>query len=466
MSEKEPFIFFHQRKAGGTSIRENLHKASRKLDLKSFIPCYNQVKCNVYSMGHDQAYALYAGHFKWGMQSDLARFHASARESFSCASNFREPASRMESCLYFRFGAKLGERCLNDIPLSEFTAVLDWVDEFGQSCLNEPFRVLSGEADEVAIDQLFPVRFSLQNDSTAYRSTSQPMSLSALAVVNNTLAHTLRCTPIILELPESYLALSRRIPMLGKLDAFSTTTHSNMRGMKCPPLSSERKAMIKEKVALESILYRTIYEKVKGKISENAMHPLLSKCGLWNASSISGFVYKLNDEKYSNAFKEFRKYNPVVEFAPCGLLSMSESPLTKVVIQVIEGTTGLEINRDMIGGRTDPSLIQNSSIVHMSSANFQISAEPHFRFNTSLYSCKNSKTSDCQKKQILSVLKSNIVLLRDPFLFMYENFFANFNSSSSNEKGLLQKLQTLNKENQRNEKLFRHYNHSKFSIFN
>jgi hypothetical protein len=154
ISAESPLIMFHQRKAGGSSIRITLHFASLLLGLPTYISCYTK-PCDAYHVDYDEPYAIYAGHYAWGLQNRLAKFSTSMRSSqFSCITNFRHPVDRINSCLYFRFPDMLSGRCLDELTLEEFKSLLYTMGDYGNSCLNEPFRMLSGETNEIMLDHM------------------------------------------------------------------------------------------------------------------------------------------------------------------------------------------------------------------------------------------------------------------------------------------------------------------------
>lgn len=77
-----PFIFFHQRKAGGSSIRATLHAGAKKNNLKSYIPCLSsekKLRCDTYTLPEKltakNAAVIYGGHIPWGEpQNKYERF--------------------------------------------------------------------------------------------------------------------------------------------------------------------------------------------------------------------------------------------------------------------------------------------------------------------------------------------------------------------------------------------------------
>lgn len=306
ISEQQPFIFYHQRKAGGTSIRETLAETAEKEDLKSFIPCFPPVACDTYHIPYDKQYAIYAGHFQWGSLDEAARFNVSVRGSLSCATNYRQPASRVESCIYFRFKKLLKAyhtNCIGTLTNEEFTNLLFQSDRFGQSCLNEPFRILSGFRDERMLDHLMGVPHNITVMKIKQRMQSQPnVSLSSSPSINNhnggdgsaaapavphrrlkadsdilsvflklTLEHTRQCPPIVLEIPHSYDLMINRSPIFSRHDSFEAGIVLNAHSHPCDKLHGEQLDIVKRYTALESIVYDAVFRKTIQRLAEE--HP-------------------------------------------------------------------------------------------------------------------------------------------------------------------------------------------------
>lgn len=127
----KPFIYIHQRKSGGTSVRRAIVNAAVDLKLNDtiFVPCFQQVQqafhlpwqlvpdcCNspgflvcLYTEGYclqvhcetfqpdprraNRSVSIYAGHFNW--YTVVPEDHA-----FACLTTFRHPVDRVVSCLY------------------------------------------------------------------------------------------------------------------------------------------------------------------------------------------------------------------------------------------------------------------------------------------------------------------------------------------------------------------------------
>ena len=214
VTTKRPFIFFHQRKAGGSSIRKTLYNGARKKNLKTYIPCHG-VKCDTYTLPTTltakNAAVIYGGHIPWGEpQNKYERFlhdEAGSRE-FSCATNFREPLSRVISCLHFRFPGPFKNKCITDMDNDLLLQYMKKPDKYGNSCLNEPFRIMSGIRTDVFADKL---------DVCTPHNRSQLMSGDLfgahpefVVALTLTLEHTMKCSPLILEAPESYTMAQQR----------------------------------------------------------------------------------------------------------------------------------------------------------------------------------------------------------------------------------------------------------------
>ena len=55
VSNDYPFLFFHQRKAGGSSIRETLFDSAKKSQINAFVPCFSAA-CDTYTLPNNPRY--------------------------------------------------------------------------------------------------------------------------------------------------------------------------------------------------------------------------------------------------------------------------------------------------------------------------------------------------------------------------------------------------------------------------
>ena len=199
-----PFIFFHQRKTGGSSLRLTMWSASKKMKITTSIICFD-LDCDAYHIPQDIPFSLYAGHYQWGNQYVFNRFGPGHhRDKFSCLTSFREPVSRLISCLEYRFINLLKSNyrgCLSYVPPYELLSLIrNKTDHFGNSCLNEPFRILSGIEDEDIIDDLgVDWIASAITDSTNAVHVQPKFTMEESFVFHATLANVAKCGVMILE---------------------------------------------------------------------------------------------------------------------------------------------------------------------------------------------------------------------------------------------------------------------------
>lgn len=266
INNQNPYIFFHQRKSGGTSLREDLHKTAVKLKLSSQIACYS-CSCEIYGIKKDKSFAIYAMHITWGSQKTLGRFKHGHRKKFSCSTNFRNPLNRILSCIYFRFWSlfvRLQKKCVTELTPNELINMLvTKTDKYGTSCLNEPFRVLSGMLDEDVIDTM---GYSVEYENSKVIPNLQIIDTQ---LFNLSLVHLYKCVPIILEYPESWVLLKRKFPILYSNGAFNPSTKSQEAlkkeniGVNCTIPTDDLLNILFNITSLERVLYDTVYRKVK-----------------------------------------------------------------------------------------------------------------------------------------------------------------------------------------------------------
>ena len=258
-----PFIFFHQRKAGGTSIRATLHNAAKTMHISTSIICHD-LPCDNYHIPNKQPFSLYAGHYQWGTQYVFNRFgDGHNRDKFSCLTNFREPVSRLISCLEFRFGSILKKShggCLSGIPPYELLSLLrNKTDTLGNSCLNEPFRILSGIDDEDIIDDLgVDWVTSAITDSTNAVHIQPKFSMMEQFVLHTTLANVAKCAVLVLEDTQEAndFLMKRKFPGLFAAGGFKSKNLNVQHSFdKCPPPTPEQISILERVGAFERLLY-------------------------------------------------------------------------------------------------------------------------------------------------------------------------------------------------------------------
>ena len=67
------------------------------------------------------------------------RYWRRSSSNFSCVTNYREPVSRIISCLAYRHPTEMRDKCVADMDVGLLRVLLNRPDRFGNSCLNEPF---------------------------------------------------------------------------------------------------------------------------------------------------------------------------------------------------------------------------------------------------------------------------------------------------------------------------------------
>jgi len=191
-TESHPFMFFHLRKAGGSSRREEIVEAANLLGLPRFVPMYD-VSAETYRPPPNPRLTdavLFAGHFYWPsfekFQNIRVHSHmAHVREvstdgapNFSCVTQIRPTVERVVSCWNFRFiqDAKAKTKTTKNTSLSSRPnptpevnlskifkpsyqlSTKDWREmlpksysQFSEGCNNEFARIFSsvGDAEDV-----------------------------------------------------------------------------------------------------------------------------------------------------------------------------------------------------------------------------------------------------------------------------------------------------------------------------
>ena len=148
-----PFVFIHQRKCGGSSVRDAIFHGAVALGLNdtSYISCYHNVSCWTFDPHPSVkgARAIYAGHFNWYTVVPGDR-------DFACLTTFRHPVSRVNSCLSFVFpGTRRPVDLVANMTRAQFKQLLLHTHhEFNASCNNEALYMLSGVKHAATLDFL------------------------------------------------------------------------------------------------------------------------------------------------------------------------------------------------------------------------------------------------------------------------------------------------------------------------
>ena len=146
-----PFIYIHQRKCGGSSVRDAVFSGAAALGLNdsTFIPCYQGVECMTMEpdMAAMSTATVLAGHFNWYtvIPDD---------KDFACLTTFRHPVNRVVSCLNYLFRSYWEPvNLVANMTEEHFRHTLLLTHHaFNASCNNEALYMLSGIKHAATLD--------------------------------------------------------------------------------------------------------------------------------------------------------------------------------------------------------------------------------------------------------------------------------------------------------------------------
>ena len=119
------------------------------------------------------------------------RYWRRSSSSFSCVTNYREPVSRIISCLAYRHRTAMQGKCVADMDVGLLRVLLNRPDAFGNSCLNEPFRIMSGIRSDHFIDRLDECDDLSQNPGVRVDN-----HVNLELALQLTLKHASKCSPL------------------------------------------------------------------------------------------------------------------------------------------------------------------------------------------------------------------------------------------------------------------------------
>jgi len=253
--ELHPFIFFHLRKSGGSTIREQLVKAAHKQRVRAYVACENDVPCMTYEPPPSHAgmdsWAIYGGHFDYPsmLRSLYVSEIGSARLNtpkvpFDCFVMVRETKSRVRSCWNYRQVEEADYfnrgKALDDMSVAEVGSQLsNAMSRYGEGCNNEALRVFSssGRSEEVI-------------------NALTPESLVAPALLTETLEHMQQCVVGVLERCDDTMEAVR-----GLLPWFSSYNCSELsRVGKIRPAKEHVKDDVGKEIARQNALDESVYK--------------------------------------------------------------------------------------------------------------------------------------------------------------------------------------------------------------
>eukprot|EP00472_Partenskyella_glossopodia_P004457 CAMPEP_0197516460 /NCGR_PEP_ID=MMETSP1318-20131121/1334_1 /TAXON_ID=552666 /ORGANISM="Partenskyella glossopodia, Strain RCC365" /LENGTH=324 /DNA_ID=CAMNT_0043065215 /DNA_START=380 /DNA_END=1354 /DNA_ORIENTATION=+ len=196
-SSSEPFVFFHVRKAGGSTLRSALYNASVDLQINNHIPCHGDLDCETYSppkrVINQEKAAILAGHFYWpevymyGRSYDGPyQVNAAGRTPFRCVVQMRKTIGRVKSCWDYRMvqeGVTKNYSQAGDMSAEDWKELLPGaMSRFNEGCNNEVARILSDMG-----------RNEIQINGLNAKQRLFPF------VLNETLAHLSQCVVTMLD---------------------------------------------------------------------------------------------------------------------------------------------------------------------------------------------------------------------------------------------------------------------------
>lgn len=170
---------------------------------------------------------------------------------FSCLTIFREPISRLISCLFFRFPyySANGYQSINDFQVDELNELLKMgKDEYGDNCINEPFKILSGfNNNEILLDL-------------------DVESFTKHALLNITLSNCNKCVIIISNDPKYNDYLQYMFPQLANAFKHEESLLYGHYQHNITHFRPEILELLNKFTELESILYHAVFTKYNNRI--------------------------------------------------------------------------------------------------------------------------------------------------------------------------------------------------------
>jgi hypothetical protein len=200
-----PFVFFHQRKTGGTGERKAFYNAAVAMQPTpgTYIACEGdpELSCDTYYTPSSPMTTppplFYGGHLYYpSFQKTLYRLHSPNRNTammnapdptessnFTCFTQFRDPISRVQSCWNYRmvqYGTGVNAEVFVNTTASQMKTYLPTaMSHYGEGCLNEPMRIFSDYGD----DEMIVNKLHLQDKVIAKHATRQTILRSSHCVV-------------------------------------------------------------------------------------------------------------------------------------------------------------------------------------------------------------------------------------------------------------------------------------------
>ena len=261
-----PFIFFHQRKAGGTSIRQLVFNTFKN---NSWVPCLS-ARCVPWNppphseQGKSVAYASHLNYVsmrqftrqkvdKGELETDLlengtlAKVHKLNDTHFgSCLTNIRSTIKRVVSCWNYRMIDERRREGIVQLPAANELSALDWAkllptsySIYSEGCNNEIFRTMGSAIDEPYINTISP-----DHPSFSYEFNKTANHLSKCVIVMNE-----RCE-------DSNKIIAYFLPWLGEVDICKTWMNKGQTGPNATELVANASEAILKNNQMDELLFQ------------------------------------------------------------------------------------------------------------------------------------------------------------------------------------------------------------------
>jgi len=218
----KPFVFFHQRKTGGSTFRHHLFRVARIMRVPPFIPScrFGKIPCEVDSVPKHKRFAVYGGHFRYtDLKKRFSLFDLTNAihdkkpqnsDPFSCMVTIRPTVDRVISCWNYRFAQELN--LTHAVPTAANMKPSDWdtllpvsYSKFHEGCNNEFVRNFGDLHDEYLTNTM------------SIRKEDEVENLLALRELDVVLSRLSRCVITTLSrCHESMLVIDHYLPWLNK----------------------------------------------------------------------------------------------------------------------------------------------------------------------------------------------------------------------------------------------------------
>jgi hypothetical protein len=270
-SVKSPFIFFHQRKCGGSTLRSVIFNRTIETNISpQWIPCFKQ-DCIPYSLPPLETQAVYASHFNYGTLLHLMRENRRVEvselvnntlangtgikihslnddEEFgSCLTNIRSTISRVVSCWNFRMVQERIGTGLDPLPPANKLSAQDWANllpksysDYSEGCNNEIFRTFGITPDETYINTM-----TLNHASFSHEFSTAAKHMSKCVIVMPE-----RCE-------DSNKIISHFFPWIGHVDLCTAHMNSSqLRGANKTSLAENAMEVILKNNEMDELLFQ------------------------------------------------------------------------------------------------------------------------------------------------------------------------------------------------------------------